>query len=82
MINYKQLKDNLHEYTLQQLVFDDLGIIELNQILTQIYNIGYFEGRKDGERMWEIPTEMHLQIQNSLTENTSPKKNVSWNMRG
>lgn len=82
MIDFKHEKEHLRELALRDLAHDELTILKLNEILLRIYNIGYFEGRKDGERMWEIPTEMHLQIQNSLTENTSPKKNVSWNMRG
>lgn len=67
MIDFKHERRELQETALQKLVFDELDLLTLNQILLRIYNIGYFEGRKDGERMNHMPTEIHLSIREKVT---------------
>lgn len=64
--DFKQEKEQLRELALRNLAHDELTILKLNEILLRIYNIGYFEGRKDGERMNHIPTETHLIIREKV----------------
>lgn len=66
---FKQEKEQLHEYALRKLARNELDVIELNRILNRIYNIGYFQGRLEGERYAkDLPTQIHLKIK-ELTKN-------------
>ena len=74
MNDFKQEREYLREKALRNLAFDELTILDLNDILLRIYNIGYFEGRKDGEKMNHLPTEIHLSIREKVNEWTSNKQ--------
>ena len=67
IVMFKQEKEQLHEYALRKLARNELDVIELNRILNRIYNIGYFQGRKEGEKFKEMSTQQFLKIKKVVT---------------
>lgn len=75
----KRTLEHLKTCLMQEHIKDTLDFNRLVRYINGIEEWAKEVGKKEGEREW-IPTQFHLELKLS-TDNHSPKKNVSLNMR-